>query len=131
MQVAPFIRFILSGGAAALANIGARILFSLFAGYSVSIVLAYIVGLVTGYTLMKLLVFESSGRASVGEYFRYFMVNMAALGQVWLLSILLKDYAFPAVGYQFHAETAAHAIGVLSPIVTSYMLHKKYTFAAR
>ena len=88
-------------------------------------------GLVTGYTLMKFLVFESSGRVSVAEYFRYFLVNMAALGQVWALSVLFKDHVLPAVGYHFHADTVAHTVGVLSPIVTSYLLHKKYTFSSR
>ncbi|MEI2387760.1 GtrA family protein [Breoghania sp. JC706] len=131
MQVGVFVRFVLSGGIAAAANVGARILFSTFASYSVSIVLAYVVGLVTGYTLMKFLVFESSGRVSLAEYLRYFLVNMAALGQVWGLSILFKDHVLPAVGYHFHADTVAHTIGVLSPILTSYVLHKKYTFSSR
>ncbi|WP_321337114.1 GtrA family protein [Breoghania sp.] len=131
MQLATFIRFLISGGVAAAANIGARVLFSQFVSYSVAIVAAYVVGLVTGYTLMKCLVFDSGGRGSVAEYGRYFMVNMAALGQVWLLSVAFKDHVFPAVGFSFHAETVAHAIGVLSPMVTSYFLHKKYTFGAR
>ncbi|WP_321340451.1 GtrA family protein [Breoghania sp.] len=130
MQLATFLRFLMSGGVAAAANIGARVLFSQFVSYSLAIVGAYVVGLVTGYTLMKCLVFESEGRGSVGEYGRYFMVNMAALAQVWLLSMGLKDHVFPALGFTFHAETVAHAIGVVSPIVTSYFLHKKYTFGA-
>lgn len=131
MPISVFLRFLLSGGAAATANIASRVLFSTVVNYSVSIVLAYIVGLFTGYILMKYFVFRTDRPASVGEYARYILVNLATLGQVWVLSIFLRDYFFPSIGYGFHLETTAHAIAVLSPVITSYFLHTKYTFGVR
>jgi putative flippase GtrA len=42
--------------------------------------------------------------------------------------MLLAVIMFPAVGFTWHAETVAHVTGVVSPAVTSYLLHSSYTF---
>ena len=125
----PFVRFALSGGLAAVANIGSRVLLSEVTNFSAAIVIAYLLGMTTAYILMKLFVFDESGRSVGQEYLRFGLVNAVALVQVWAVSILLARYVFPALNYSFHAETAAHVIGVLSPIATSYFMHKYFTFA--
>ncbi|MCI1001180.1 GtrA family protein [Ochrobactrum sp. C6C9] len=125
----PFVRFVLSGGLAAAVNIGSRVLLSEVTNFSTAIVVAYLLGMTTAYILMKLFVFEESGRSVGHEYLRFGLVNAVALVQVWGISMLLARYAFPALNYSFHAETVAHVIGVLSPIATSYFMHKYFTFA--
>ena len=41
-----------------------------------------------------------------------------------------RGLIFPAVGFTWHGETVAHVIGVLVPVVTSYLGHKHFSFAA-
>lgn len=123
-----FLRFALCGGVAAAANILARIAFSQVLDYSVAIVLAYLVGMATAYLSMKALVFERSGRAAHAESVRFVLINLVALVQVWIVTLVLAYWLLPALGDAWHVETTAHVIGVLSPIVTSYVGHKYFTF---
>lgn len=123
-----FFRFVVSGGLAAVVNILSRIALSQLTSYSVAIVIAYLIGMTTAYVLMKLLVFERSGRRAAEEYLRFGMVNLVALAQVWGVSMLFAFYIFPWLMPAVSAMTPAHVIGVLSPIVTSYVLHKHFTF---
>ena len=123
-------RFLLVGGAAALVNILSRIAFSLSMPYTAAIVIAYVCGMTTAYVLNKLFVFAPSGRAVHEEYLRFTIVNMVALAQVWLVSVGLAFYIFPWLGFNWHAETVAHVIGVAVPTVTSYFGHRHFSFAS-
>jgi putative flippase GtrA len=126
-----FLVFLLVGGFAAGVNVLSRIAFNLAFSYQTSIVLAYLCGMTTAYILNRIYVFESSGRGVASEYFRFGLVNVVALVQVWLVSVGLAYYVFPAIGFSWHAETIAHGIGVSVPIVTSYFGHKYFSFAQR
>lgn len=123
-----FLRFAISGGVAASINILSRIVLSQLTNYTVAIVIAYLIGMTTAYVLMKFLVFEKSERCAAGEYIRFGVVNIIALGQVWGVSFLFAFYVFPWLAPALSPETPAHVIGVLSPIVSSYFLHKHFTF---
>lgn len=125
----PFIRFALSGGIAAAVNILSRLGLSQLTNYSVAIVIAYLIGMTTAYILMKFFVFEKSGGSAQKEYVRFSVVNLVALVQVWAVSIALAQYLFPMTAFDFYPDTTAHIIGVLSPIATSYGMHKYFTFA--
>ncbi|MGE1157143.1 GtrA family protein, partial [Pseudomonas kitaguniensis] len=78
------------------------------ASYSAAIVMAYLIGMTTAYGLMKLFVFEESGRRPEAEYLRFGLVNMVALAQVWLVSVGLARWLFPLVGFGFYPEAVAH-----------------------
>ncbi len=127
----PFPRFLVAGGIAALVNILARMILSNFISFGLAIVIAYLIGMSTAYLLMRLFVFAASGRPLAHEYMRFGLVNLLALGQVWLVSEGLARLLFPAVGWTWQAETIAHTIGVLSPVAASYVGHKWFTFAKR
>lgn len=124
----PFIRFAISGGIAAGVNILSRMALSQFVSYSIAVAIAYLFGMTTAYVLMKVMVFERSGQRVHHEYIRFALVNAVAFAQVWLVSIGLARYLLPAIGLVTHAEIIGHVIGVLSPIVTSYFMHKYFTF---
>lgn len=124
-----FVRFVLTGGTAAAVNIGARMLLSLAMPYETAVAAAYLFGMVTAYLLARRFVFAASGGAMAGEFSRFAFVNLVALAQVWLVSVGLARLLFPAIDFTFHAETVAHAIGVLSPIGTSYIGHRRFSFA--
>lgn len=123
-----FLTFVVAGGLAALVNVVSRVLLSHVVSYEVSIALAYLVGMTTAFLLTKLFVFEQSGRAVSSEYVRFALVNVVALAQVWTVSMVLARLAFPFIGFTWHADTIAHAIGVVSPVVTSYYGHKRFSF---
>lgn len=126
-----FVLFVLAGGIAALVNIASRIVLSLAIPYEVAIVLAYLCGMTTAYTLNKLFVFMPSGRSVAHEYVRFATVNLVALAQVWIVSVGLARLVFPAMGFTWYAETIAHVIGVAAPVYTSYLGHKHFSFAAK
>ena len=126
-----FALFLFAGGTAALVNILSRIAFNWLMPYEVAIVVAYLCGMTTAYLLNKRFVFASSGRGVASEYTRFALVNLAAVAQVWIVSVGLARLVFPAIGFIWHAETVAHVIGVTIPVFTSYMGHKHFSFAAK
>lgn len=126
-----FFRFLLTGGFAALANIGSRIALSAVMSYEWAVALAYLVGMVTAYLLARAVVFERSGDRAGREFLRFAIVNVFSMAIVWLMSVGLARHIFPALGFIWHADTVAHVIGVLSPVVPSYLGHKYYSFRTR
>jgi len=126
-----FILFLGAGGAAAVVNILSRIVLNWAMPYEIAIVVAYLIGMTTAYLLNKRFVFAASGRNVTSEYLRFALVNLAAVAQVWIVSVGLARYVFPAAGFAWHAETVAHVIGVAVPVFTSYLGHKHFSFAAK
>lgn len=123
-----FLRFVASGGAAAAANVLSRIGFSTIMPYSAAILLAYLVGMATAYLLMRRFVFSGSGRGRREEVLRFSLVNLLAAAQVWAVSMALSRLVLPALGWTWQAETVAHAVGVGSTVLTSFVAHRRFTF---
>lgn len=123
-----FVLFLVAGGVAALANIGARIAFNTLLPYVPSIVLAYCVGMLTAFVLNRLFVFTKPSNALHQQVLWFLAVNAAAVLQTVVISVVLARWVFPAVDMAFHPATLAHVIGVLVPVVTSYLGHKHLTF---
>jgi putative flippase GtrA len=124
-----FARFLLVGGIAATVNVLSRIALNLTMSYEAAIVVAYACGMTTAYVLNKLFVFTSSGRAVQDEYLRFTIVNLVAGAQVWIVSVGLARLVFPTIGFVWHAQTAAHILGVIMPTFTSYLGHRFFSFA--
>ena len=128
-----FNRFLLAGGLAALLNFGSRFFFNLFFDFSTAVVLAFIIGLTTGYALNKRYVFTSSGNSVPVEIGWFVGVNLFALAQTWGLSVYLAQVLpgylpIAGAGGRELAEAIAHGAGVLLPVFTSYVGHKYLTF---
>ena len=126
-----FVSFLITGGIAALVNIGARIIFNFFMRFEIAVIVAYLCGMTTAYVLARYFVFERSGRTVHDEYIRFTLVNLAAIAQVWIVSVGLADFGFPWLGFTWHSHTVAHVIGVAVPVFTSYIGHKRFSFARR
>ena len=124
-----FLLFLFAGGAAALVNILSRIAFNWIIPYEAAIVVAYLCGMTAAYLLNKRFVFEASGRSMTSEYVRFALVNLLAVAQVWVVSVGLARFVFPATGFTRHAETVAHIVGVIVPVFTSYLGHRHFSFA--
>jgi putative flippase GtrA len=123
-----FLGFVIAGGVAALANFGSRILLSEFLNYPTAILVAFLVGLATGFCLMRGHVFGASGRPLGHEIALFVMVNVLAVAQTLIVSLVLAYWVLPWFGVVAHAETVAHLVGVAVPLFTSYVAHKHWTF---
>ncbi len=109
-------------------NWSSRFLFSIWFSYAVSIVMAFFVGLVSGFILMRWMVFEGAGKPAVPQARMYVLVNAFALLQTLAVSMILAKWVIPEVGYSDNPEGPAHLIGVIVPVATSYFGHKYFTF---
>jgi putative flippase GtrA len=127
-EKARFATFLLTGGVAAAANIAARWLLEFVVSFEAAVAYAFLVGLATGFLLARLFVFKVTTGNAHWQFVRYTIVNVIALVQVWLISVGLARLVFPAIGIPWLGETAAHVIGVLSPVASSYVLHKRFSF---
>jgi putative flippase GtrA len=131
---ARLLRFLLTGGASAAVAAVARWLLDLVLSYEAAVALSYLFGMTVAFVLARLFVFGSPDSARAdwsgarGEYARFALVNAVAFAQVWLVSVGLARLLFPAVGFEWHADTVAHLIGLASPVWTSYLGHKHFSF---
>lgn len=128
MIPAQFVKFVIAGGLAAITNFGSRILLNHVMPYVPAIIVAYFIGMATAFLLNRRFVFQESANTLRQQAFWFVAVNMAAVLQTVLISILLARWIFPYLGMDFHPETVAHGIGVVVPVVTSYLGHKALTF---
>ena len=128
MAAKQFVFFLVSGGVAAGLNWGSRFLFSEFVRFEVAVVLAFLVGLLSGFILMRAFVFNGAGKPIFPQAGKYVAVNLFALLQTLVISLLLARWLLPSLGIVEHAEALAHLVGVLVPVVTSYFGHKFLTF---
>lgn len=125
-----FLKFLVAGGIAAIANFGSRIALSHWMHYIPAIIIAYLIGMTTAFVLNRLFVFEGAGNTLGNQVGWFTLVNLAAVAQTLAISLLLADHLLPAMGVRAHAETIAHGVGVLVPVVTSYLGHKHLSFRA-
>jgi putative flippase GtrA len=129
MERTRFMRFMVTGGIAAIVNLSSRILLNDFMSFASAVAVAYLIGMITAYALVRLFVFERSGRAVADELWRFTVVNLLAAAQVWIISVGLGEYLFPASHFNWHPLDVAHLIGVSVPVLTSYLGHRHFSFA--
>lgn len=123
-----FAYFLVSGGIAAGLNWSSRFFFSEFFRFDVAVVLAFLVGLLSGFVLMRFFVFNGLNKPIAPQAGKYVAVNLFALLQTLVISLVLARWALPSAGIVGHAEALAHLIGVIVPVVSSYFGHKFLTF---
>lgn len=123
-----FARFIAVGGVAALANLVSRYFLDMVMPFEVAVVLAYGVGMVVGFFLFRSTLFRDHtiSRALV---LRFVWVNFFGAVLAWAVSSVMARQLLPTLGWTFHPFEVAHFCGVAAPAITSYFLHKHYTFA--
>ena len=122
------LRFVLAGGVAAAVNFASRIALSLVLPYAAAVALAYFFGMATAFVLNRRFVFTGSTNPLHQQAMWFVTVNLVALLQTLGVSVLLADFVLPHAGLTWHAEELAHAVGIVTPILTSYLGHRHYTF---
>ena len=123
-----FLIFLLTGGTAAVVNFGSRIFYSLSLDFSSSVILAYITGMVTAFILARIFVFKNSQQALHRSAVFFILVNMVAILQTWSISMGMAYYLLPWLDISRFVPEISHAIGVIVPVFTSYLGHKRWSF---
>lgn len=127
-SIVEFARFLGVGGIAAAANLVSRYFLDFVLPFEAAVVLAYMVGMVVGFFLFQNTLFK--GSAIDGRRIRRFIwVNLFGAALAWAISSILARHALPLIGWTWHPFEIAHLCGVAAPAITSYFLHKHYTFA--
>lgn len=123
-----FLAFLAVGGFAALVNFISRIGYNFWLNYEWSVFVAYLTGMLTAYALSRYLVFGASNRNKASELYRFTLVNIIAVIQVWGISVGLARYIFPWLQFEVYPYEIAHLIGLGVPIFTSFLGHKYFSF---
>jgi len=123
-----FVVFLVTGGTAAAVNFGSRIVYNGWMSFSAAVVLAYITGMITAFVLAKCFVFTESRQSLARAAGFFVLVNGVAVAQTWAISMALAYYVLPALGVQHFAKEIAHGVGVIVPVFTSYLGHKRWSF---
>ncbi|KAF0862386.1 GtrA family protein [Pseudomonas sp. LD120] len=123
-----FLIFLLVGGFAAAVNFGSRFLYNYWVSFSTAVVLSYITGMTTAFLLSKLFVFKESTQRTHHSILYFILVNIAAILQTLLTTLFLAYYALPKLGITHFAKELSHAVGVIVPVFTSYLGHKRWSF---
>ena len=126
-----FLRFVAAGGTSAALNFTSRYFLSFVLSYEAAVFLAYLVGILSAYLLVRLFVFPASGRGIRSELFRFTIVNLFGLAQVWLISVGLVRVVFPSFGFVWHPEEVAHFVGLSTLAISSYFAHRHFSFRAK
>ena len=110
-------------------NLIARYLLDFVMPFEAAVVLAYMVGMVFAYFLFQKLIFAGNGGPLSRRVIRFVQVNLVGAGLAWSVSSVMARLVLPTLGLQFHPFEIAHLVGVAAPAMSSYFLHKHYTFA--
>ncbi len=123
-----FVLFVFVSGMASGVNFLSRIQINHYFSYATSIVFAYILGIITGFTLNKIFVFKTEKSETVKRFIIFVLVNISAMAITLSVSLLFNNIILPYVGWEWYRAEVAHFIGIASPAFTSYYLHKRFTF---
>lgn len=123
-----FTLFIIAGGIAAVVNFIARIIFNQYFDFSKSVLLAYLIGMATAFILTKIFVFNKSKIKLWQSAMLFIFINSIAIAQTWAICMGLNYYVLPSLGISYYAAEIASAIGIMFPVLTSYLGHKHLSF---
>lgn len=123
-----FLGFLITGGIAATVNFVSRIYFNQFYSFSASVVFAYLLGMLTAFILARVFVFNKSSQSIGRSVVIFSLVNVLALTQTWVISMVLNYYVLPSFGIKRFVPEISSAIGIIFPVFTSYLGHKYWSF---
>lgn len=126
-----FLLFLLVGGTAAAAQWLSRFAFGAVMPYAAAVACAYGVGMVVAFLLNRRFVFPAAGPDLRRQFLRFVAVNALAFVLVWAVAMVIGDILLPRYMDKAVAHAVGHGIGIMSPVVLSYVLHKRFTFKQR
>lgn len=126
-----YLLFLLLGGSSALVNILIRYILSDDLSYSYAIIVAYLISTSMAFLLNTLITFNVHD-SFLNRLQKYFFVNVIGLLQVLLISSFLLYILERLLPFSEEIlETFAHILALATLAITSFFLHKKFTFKLR
>lgn len=104
---------------ALLVNIIFRIILDVIFEYILSIVFAQIIAMIVFYLLLKYFVFKKKKKSNP---LNFTFINVISLVQVTVVSYIFVNYI------TVNMFTTSHLLGIGSTSITSFILHKKFSF---
>lgn len=123
-----FMLFLLTGGVAAIVNFVSRFFYNQWVSFSIAIIFAYLSGMVAAFILARLFVFEAGQQSIARSIYFFCLVNTVAVSQTWIISMSAATYVLPYMRVTAYVNEIAHLLGVVTPVFTSYLGHKNYSF---
>jgi putative flippase GtrA len=121
-------RFLLAGGASALLSWLARFPLSLVMPFPAAVALATAISMVFGFGLYRHFVFPGSDRALASQMRDYTLINLASMAIVTGVAVVFADHVMPLIGFDWHNEAIAHAIGISAGAVSNFFGHRFLSF---
>ena len=125
-----FLRFVLVGGVAAVANWTARLALAHWLTFGWAVAIAYCFGTTTAFVLNSVFVFPDSDKPRASQARDFFLVNLASFPVVWGLSLAFERFLFQ-IGMQSHREDLAHALAIPVPMFAVFLIYKFFTFSQK
>ena len=122
-----FAVFLFVGGTAAFVNWSCRLALGTWFSYSISVLLAYLVGMATAFLLNRIYVFSQSDRPLSKQARDFVAINLIFMPIVWLSSIILEKLLRSA-GVESYSQAMAHGFSVALPAMLSFLLYKFVAF---
>lgn len=124
------VRFLLLGGLAAAINWLVRFPLSAFLPFNAAVVIAYVVGMSTGFMLYRKHVFPGSSRPIIEQSVVFLGVNLFGALVVLSLSWLLLKWQAGTGWPLFVRQGLAHGAAIGVAAITNFLGHKTLTFAS-
>lgn len=122
------VRFLVLGGLAAAVNWLVRFPLSLFMPLGAAVLLAYVVGMATGFVLYRNYVFQQSTSSLRRQASTFLLVNgvtaSVVVGLSYLLLALQSSAAYPITV----KEGVAHGLAICAGAILNYLGHQALTF---
>ena len=122
-----FARFLFVGGTAAFANWLSCLALGVWFSFSLSVVLAYFIGMTTAFFLNRVFVFSKSDRSIAKQARDFILINFLFMPVV-LFSSIVMEKLLRIVGVDVYSQAIAHAFAVAIPAVLSFLLYKFVAF---
>lgn len=123
-----FVVFLLVSSIAASVNFFSRIIFGDFFSFEISVLIAYVLGMLVAYVLCRRFVFNPQKNTQTQEVFYFTLVNIFGMLITWVVSLFFADDLLLFIHQPFLREEMAHGIGIMAPAFTSYLGHKYLSF---
>jgi putative flippase GtrA len=128
---AEFIRFLLVGGSAALANFLSGFFFQQFFSYRVSIALAFTVGSVISFIFNKLFTFKAHDEKVMRQLVKFTVVAVVAIFLAELVAgLVLEIYRWLALRLfsEQLVKSLAHVVAIGVTTIFNYLAMKFFSF---